>query len=72
MVDYWEQMCAWMRLWHALFVMSSVVLIMILISAFIAPPGTDGYYINLFNIAFILPTSAGLLYVMIRCRKRDE
>ncbi|WP_436926121.1 hypothetical protein [Halosimplex amylolyticum] len=72
MEDYFEQICAWMRLWHALFVMCTVVMVLIVTSAIITPRGTAAYFVNLLNIAIIVPMTAGLLYVIVKCNRRNR
>ncbi|MFB6141196.1 MAG: hypothetical protein ABEJ26_12270 [Halosimplex sp.] len=72
MVDYFEQICAWMRLWHALFVMCSVVTVLVVISAVITPRGTAAYFVNLLNVVIIVPMTGGLLYVIVKCNGRNR
>lgn len=70
MEKYWNQICGWIRLWHALFTMCSIVLVMSVISMFIAPPESAAYFVNIFNIVFLVPTIGALVYVMHRCHRR--
>ena len=72
MDNYFKQICAWMRLWHTLFVMCSIVAVLIVISAMITPRDSAAYFVTLLNGVFIVPVIAGLLFVIVKCRNRNR
>jgi len=70
MDDFWDTVCGWIQLWYALFVMSSVALVLTVFGFFITVPGTAPFFVNLFNLVFLVPTAVGTLFVLRRCRAK--
>lgn len=69
MDEFWKQICSWVQVWYALFVMASIVLVLVVISLLITPRDSAAFIIALVNAAFIVPTTIGLFYVLKRCRE---
>lgn len=70
MEAYWNKVCGWMRVWHALLTMCSVALVLTVFSVFIAPRDSGAFVVTILNFVVLVPTIAGLLYVIVRCHNR--